>query len=161
LPHVQQLNSDPEASRWINPVPAETAAEWIRWAEKVRRRGEGLLQVIAEADSGDYLGEIIVMPRGPQRVELGYVVGPPARGRGIATQAVRLVTAWAFAGLGAQRVELFINPANTASQRVAEKAGFTREGVLRSHWLHRPSGERHDSVAYSRLPGDPGPDSGQ
>jgi RimJ/RimL family protein N-acetyltransferase len=47
-----------------------------------------------------------------------------------------------------------VDPDNTASLRVAEKAGFVREGVLRSHLLH-PDGRRRDSVMYSRLPGDP------
>jgi len=161
FPEAQAMYADAEVARWINPLPAETDADWLRWAESIRRRGEGLLQVIADAGSDEFLGEIIVMPRGPQRVELGYVVGPAARGRGVATLAVRLVTAWAFDALAVKRVELSVSPDNSASNRVAEKAGFTREGVLRAYWLHRPTGIRHDSVAYSRLPGDPQPDSGQ
>ncbi len=52
-----------------------------------------------------------------------------------------------------QRLELIADPDNTASQRVAEKAGFRREGVLRSHLLH-PDGRRRDSVMFSLLPGE-------
>jgi RimJ/RimL family protein N-acetyltransferase len=50
-------------------------------------------------------------------------------------------------------MELITDPDNAASQRVAEKAGFTREGVLRSHLLH-PDGRRRDSVMFSLLPGE-------
>lgn len=52
-----------------------------------------------------------------------------------------------------QRLELMTDPDNRASQRVAEKAGFQREGVLRSHLLHR-DGRRRDSVMFSLLPGE-------
>lgn len=71
----------------------------------------------------------------------------------MATSATRLLAAHAFA-LGLARVEIPVYVDNPASQRVAEKAGAQREGVLRSYFLAR--GVRHDCVSYSLLPGDLG-----
>jgi RimJ/RimL family protein N-acetyltransferase len=58
-----------------------------------------------------------------------------------------------FEELSLQRLELITDPDNRASQRVAEKAGYRREGVLRSHMDH-PDGRRRDSVMFSLLPGE-------
>ena len=83
-------------------------------------------------------------------------LSPPfARGRGIATDALKLLTRWAFDQLGLQRLQLKADPDNAASQRVAEKAGYQREGLLRSSFVVR--GRRSDSVLYSRLPTDASP----
>ncbi len=83
---------------------------------------------------------------------VGYWLRPEARGRGAATEAVRLVSAWAFDQLHVERLSLSTHPANDASQRVAERAGYRREGVLRS-WQPTPAGRR-DSVMFSLLPSD-------
>ena len=83
---------------------------------------------------------------------VGYWLVPEARGRGAATQAVRLLARWAFAELGIARLELTCGPDNVASQHVAERCGFVREGLLRSHVPFK--GARRDSVIYSLLPGE-------
>jgi RimJ/RimL family protein N-acetyltransferase len=76
-----------------------------------------------------------------------------ARGRGVCTRALRLLSRHALDHLGLQRLQLVADPDNVASQRVAEKAGFRREGVLRAHLRH-PDGRIRDSVMFSLLPGD-------
>jgi RimJ/RimL family protein N-acetyltransferase len=87
-----------------------------------------------------------------RRAAVGYWLAPHARGRGVATCATRLLARWGFDRLGLERLELTCGPDNVASQRVAERCGFTREGVLRSH-LRYKSGRR-DSVVYGLLPGE-------
>jgi RimJ/RimL family protein N-acetyltransferase len=87
------------------------------------------------------------------RGHIGYWVAEPARGRGVCTRALRLLATWALESLELQRVELITDPENAASQRVAEKVGFLREGVLRAHLRH-PDGRRRDSVMFSLLPGE-------
>jgi RimJ/RimL family protein N-acetyltransferase len=77
---------------------------------------------------------------------------PDARGRGIASRAVRLMARWAFDELGIARLEMTCAPDNPASQRVAERCGFTREGVMRSHMPFK--GGRRDTVVFSLLPGE-------
>ncbi len=83
--------------------------------------------------------------------EIGYWLLPEARGRGVATRVARIVAEWGF-DLGLQRIEAMTLPENGASQRVLERAGFTREGVLRS--LPRQRGGRGDMLLFSLLPGE-------
>jgi len=73
------------------------------------------------------------------------------RGRGIATRALRRVSRYGHEDLALERLELTTDIENLASQRVAEKVGFEREGVLRSHVRH-PDGYRRDSIMFSLLP---------
>ena len=82
-----------------------------------------------------------------------YWVAASERGRGICTRALRLLSRHALDELEVQRVDLVTDPENTASQRVAEKVGFQREGVLRAHLRH-PDGRIRDSVMFSLLPGE-------
>ncbi len=79
--------------------------------------------------------------------EVGYWVKREARGRGVATRALGLVARWALVDKELGRFQLRADVANEASQRVAEKAGFVREGILRSALALK--GERRDVIMYS------------
>jgi RimJ/RimL family protein N-acetyltransferase len=83
--------------------------------------------------------------------ETGYRLGPGGRGHGCATEAVREVARYVF-GLGFHRLELVAATGNVASRRIAERVGFTREGVLREARL--VPGGRSDMVIFSPLKGD-------
>jgi RimJ/RimL family protein N-acetyltransferase len=87
------------------------------------------------------------------RGTVGYWVARGVRGQGLGTRALRLLSRWALEELGLQRLELITDPDNVASQRVAEKVGYRREGVMRAHLRH-PDGRIRDSVLYSLLPGE-------
>lgn len=78
---------------------------------------------------------------------LGYWVRTSAAGQGVAPQAVQAVAEWAFANTQLQRLEIVVAVDNIRSQRVAEKAGATREGILRSRLCYRD--RYHDAVMYS------------
>jgi RimJ/RimL family protein N-acetyltransferase len=78
------------------------------------------------------IGVLFLRPRERDSVELSYGVAPAHRNRGVATSAVSLVAGWCLDELAAARVELRIGQGNLASQRVAAKAGFRREGIVRS-----------------------------
>ncbi len=84
--------------------------------------------------------------------EIGYMLDGAARGRGAATRAVELITAWGLATLGLERLELRIDTANEASTKVAERAGYRRDGVLRS--VSFKDGLRTDTAVWSRLRND-------
>jgi RimJ/RimL family protein N-acetyltransferase len=83
---------------------------------------------------------------------VGYWVGADARGRGVATTATRLAGNWAFEAVPElARLQLRAAVENVASNRVAEKAGFTREGVLRAQRFNPRLGRRVDFVMWSLL----------
>ncbi len=89
--------------------------------------------------------------RAEHRVELGYWLAPGARGNGYATRALRLISDWSLGG-GYIRLELYTHPDNRASARVAERAGFIREGVRRA-WDVGRDGAPEDAVFYVRIGG--------
>jgi RimJ/RimL family protein N-acetyltransferase len=155
-PAVEAACQDPEIPRWIPLIPqpytAESAREFVSWSAEQWESGHYSF-VIVDAGSGELLGAIGMGVQQRMRIgHIGYWVAPGARRRGVASSALRLLSRWALENdLG--RIELITDPDNIASQRVAERAGFTREGVLRSHTLHR-DGRRRDAVMFSLLPGD-------
>jgi RimJ/RimL family protein N-acetyltransferase len=123
--------------------------------EEARVRGEELNFALAEPGDQDAVfgGASLYEVRLDQGcASVGYWLASEARGRGVATHAVRLLARWVFAELGLARLELTCSPDNEASQRVAERCGFVREGLLRSHVPFK--GARRDSVIYSLLPGE-------
>ena len=141
-------------TRVPEPVPAGFARTWLESYEEGRREGTRDAFAVVEGDA-DFVGLALApqISREDRTVELGYVVDPSARGRGVATEALRLLTDWAFTDLEAMRVELWIDVVNAASKRVAERCGYVREGVLRS--IHFKHGRRSNFEIWSRLPTDP------
>jgi RimJ/RimL family protein N-acetyltransferase len=111
--------------------------------------GERLGLPLAITEGGPDLLGTIALHLG-ERTAVGYWVAPWVRNRGLATRAVETLCAWAFEEGGFDRLELTTDPQNAASQRVAEKAGFAREGLV-AGYVQTPSGPR-DSVVFSRRP---------
>lgn len=94
------------------------------------------------------------LPAPDDGVEVGYWVAAQARGQGLCTRALRLVSGWLLEDLGVMRLQLRADEENVASKKVAENAGFTREGVLRSSRYNARLDRRVDFVMYSLLPGE-------
>lgn len=88
--------------------------------------------------------------------QIGYWTVPAARGQGVAAVAVDAACRWAFAELPVDRIELCHAVENTASARVAERAGFTLEGRLRRSFRYG-DGAKHDELLWARLADDPAP----
>ena len=158
VPRMVAAFSDPVMQRfsWRSTPYTETDAhDYLAEQEQARLRGDELNFALTEPHDQDVLlGSVslyeVRLEQGGAAV--GYWLGPEARGRGAATHAVRLIARWAFAELGLARLELTCGPDNEASQHVAERCGFSREGLLRSHVPFK--GGRRDSVIYSLLPGE-------
>ena len=115
--------------------------------------GRLLALAALDAETGDVVGGGTLHHLDAERaiLEIGYFVLPHARGRGVGTTIARLLAEHAFS-LGIERVAAYVNLGNTASERVLERAGFTREGVVRS--LPVPDGRRVDKTLFSLLPGE-------
>jgi RimJ/RimL family protein N-acetyltransferase len=159
VPWITVARSNRELSRYIPgiayPYSQADARAFIEHVGQGWAEGTGAAFVIADAATGDGLGTIglHLYPADAELAEVGYWLRREARGQGAATTAVRLVSGWAFTELGIRRLNLLTAPENAASQRVAERAGFMCEGLLRA-WLPTAAGRR-DSVMYSLLPDDP------
>jgi RimJ/RimL family protein N-acetyltransferase len=156
LPLLAAVVGDDEIPRYTR-VPANPDEGFVRsWIRRYERGWEdGTSAGFAALDlAGNLLGfaSIVRLDRLAAEGEIGYVVGKEARGRGVATRAVQLLTRWSFEDLGLERLELLINPENTGSERVAERAGYRFEGVLRSK--HINDGRRADFGVWSRLRGE-------
>jgi RimJ/RimL family protein N-acetyltransferase len=146
VPAIAEACQDPEIPRWT-PVPSPyteaDAREFIQSAPNAR--------AIVASQTDELLGTI-GWRWVEGNVQIGYWIKRDARGRGVATRALRLISGWAIDELGADRVQLIAEPENVASQRVAEKAGFTREAMLRSYLDFK--GRRRDAVMFSLLRGE-------
>jgi RimJ/RimL family protein N-acetyltransferase len=147
--------NDPDVRRFLPPIPIPfTRADADEFIEANRPVPDGRsgFALAIEWDGVPLAGGTGIRLLEPGLCQFGYWVAPEARGRGIATRALRLFATWALDEAGVERAQLFTDPANPISQRVAERAGFQREALLRSFYLLR--GERRDAVMFSRLPGD-------
>jgi RimJ/RimL family protein N-acetyltransferase len=158
MPAVVAACQDPAIARFAAAVPSPCseadARVWLATQEPARRAGLRLELAIVNLESDDLLGSIALssVEREHGRAMVSFWVAPEARGQGVAAVALRLLAGWAFGSLRLTRVELFIEPDNAASQRVAEGCGFVREGLLRSRWVSK--GRRRDSVVYGLLAGE-------
>jgi [ribosomal protein S5]-alanine N-acetyltransferase len=149
---IERGTADPDVIRSFGR-PTRAAAEVLelnrqRWVD-----GVGATFAICEhLDACAGLVFVNLAAARPGNGGVGYWLLPEARGRGLATRAVRLVSQWALRDLGLARLGLYAEPWNRASQRVAERAGFHLEGTLRAY--AEIDGRRADFVSYSLLPGD-------
>ena len=116
--------------------------------------GQGWRFAFTARDDDEAVGYVgvlwIAKPAG--RASIGYWSCPKGRGRGLTTDAVRTVADWVLTQAGAARLEAFIEPWNTGSIRVAEAAGFQREGLMRS--FAPLGGIRKDALLYAKITGD-------
>jgi ribosomal-protein-alanine N-acetyltransferase len=163
-PALVAAGTDPVVRHFRTTVPdsADAAREWLRGVDADRRDGRRLELAIASgvgaagtgaAGTGAAVGSISIQGFQQRNAMIGYWLAPAARGRGLATRAVRLLAGWAFSELDIARLGLHVHPDNLASRRLAERCGFVREGRLRSYW-QMEDGRRLDSLVYGLLPGD-------
>jgi RimJ/RimL family protein N-acetyltransferase len=152
------MAEDPAALRFTRfPDPPEPGfpARWLARYDEGRRTGakEAFAVLGPEGDDTFYgVALLVEADTEAQEAELGYLTAPAARGRGIATAALRALTEWAFRERGLLRVTLLIDAENAGSERVAQKCGYTREGLMRGMFL-KP-GRRGDILLYAKLATD-------
>ena len=157
LDGLSALVEDPDVRRFTRipePPPPGFTERWLESYEQGRRDGTRVAFAVLDVADDEFLGFAAAVRIEPeaQTAELGYMVAAPARGRGVASEALRELSAWAFRELDVQRLELLIGVDNPASRRVAERAGYVLEGTLRS--LSVKPGLRGDMEIWSRLPSD-------
>lgn len=160
VPACVQACRDPDTVRYTTiPDPYdETYAEQFILRDAPARWARGTEAVFAIADADDAMvgtislrlpGDELFTPTG----DVGYLIGPWARGRGYASAALRALTDWGFANLALRRIEWQAYVGNTASRAVAERAGFRIEGERRQALAQR--GVFRDTWSGARIAGDP------
>jgi RimJ/RimL family protein N-acetyltransferase len=154
--------ADPEISRWTtvpSPYGPDEARTWAALASRTHRERTALHLLVTERRSGALLGSVgaASLDWDGLVAEVGYWVAAPARRRGVASGALALLSGQLLQ-LGMQRCFAQVMAGNVGSERVLERVGYRREGVLRSMPTGRaaaPVGERADLAVFSLLPSDP------
>jgi len=150
---VYEVSLDPAVQKYVQiPLPYRIEdAEFfvLQMAIAAWERRERAEFVVVTA-AGERLGRVSLGLDGNGAAQVGYWMDPAARRRGVATRALRELCRWGFAELGLGLIEWRAEVGNVASRRVAEKAGFTVEAVLRRRLVHR--GVRVDAWVGSLLP---------
>jgi RimJ/RimL family protein N-acetyltransferase len=159
LGDITELVTDPDVLRFTRvpePVPDGFVSSWIAGYETggIDGKREGFAAVSGD---GGFLGLALAphMDSEAGEMELGYIVARALRGRGVASAILSKLTRWALDERGAERLYLIIDVQNAASERVAERCGYQREGVMRS--IHVKQDRRADAALWSRLRSDPDP----
>ena len=156
LDAVAAVLRDPDVARFTRvpvPVPEGFARTWLERYEE--GRADGTREVFAGIDEAGELAGMAMAPKidlEGREGELGYLVAPAHRGRGVGTELLRLLTRWWFTDLGMLRAELIIDARNPASLGIARRCGYFHEGTLRS--IHHKNGIRIDATIWSRLASD-------
>src|SRR4051794_24206729 len=153
--------TDPDVAQW-NPAPAvvdvASARDWCDRGADWASGGHATFSIVDAKDPSTYLGNIslfdLALDPAHAQGSVGYRVGPAHRGKGVATTALRTVTAWAFDDVRLFRIQLFHAVDNRASCAVADRVGYRLEGVLRSGATYG-DGLRHDEHLHARLACDP------
>jgi RimJ/RimL family protein N-acetyltransferase len=151
IPAIVAACQDPEIPRWTSvpsPYTREDAERFLAIAATEATHGDGV--ALAITDAGDRLiGTVGLMEIDRERGcgEIGYWTAAHARGRGAAARAVALLRDWACGELGLSRIEILPHRDNRPSQRVAERAGFTDTGEIRSV-PRMPTGKREGYSVY-------------
>jgi RimJ/RimL family protein N-acetyltransferase len=159
---VAEALEDPGVLRWtagmaVIRTPADQRAKrWLESRIDGWARGNAVF-AIADAASDYVLVTMAIrdVNRVPDQAVVAYWVSPAARGRGLAARALDASARWAFAkdGLGLHRLSLDHALVNEGSFRVATRAGFQLEGVMRDYYVET-SGQRHHSHLHARLATD-------
>ncbi len=155
VPSIGEASHDPETRHWLTdePLTEDRQRGSVARAEEMWRRGDSAPFVIADAATDAPLGLLNLQFGGDKEVaELAVSVFPQARGRGVASRALRLGAIWGLRELGLHRVFAETAAENVASVRAIERAGLRREGVLRAHC--KTHGRRHNCVIFALVPED-------
>lgn len=149
---------DPAMQRWISrfpsPYPREHAEGFTGRTVPDGWAGDSMFTFGAFLPGGTLVGMLAVTMRAPGVGEVGFWAVREHRGRGYVTEATLAAARWAFTALAVDRLEWRAEVGNLPSRAVAERAGFTVEGTLRSGVANK--GVRRDCWVGSLLPSDLG-----
>jgi len=143
---------DPEVTRYLVWKPHQNIQETYQFLsalEQLWQAGKDFAYTISLKEDDSLIGMFGLHPM-KMKLEVGYALARPYWGKGYMTEALRIVIDWAFTQPNIFRVQAICDVENIASARVMEKAGMSREGLLRRYVLHPNLGdEPRDSFMYA------------
>ncbi|MFG1704913.1 GNAT family N-acetyltransferase [Nonomuraea sp. M3C6] len=155
LPFLYRLTSEPDSTgefQWYGFLNPHRMSK--RWEDNGMLGEDGGILIIAHAE--DRVGFVSwskqIANTASYYWSMGLIVAPEHRGQGYGTQAQQLLVRYLFDHSTVNRIEAATEITNVAEQRALEKAGFTREGVLRGIGFR--AGEWRDGVLYSMIRSD-------
>lgn len=147
------MRADPLVMRYWSQPPWRERAQAIEYIERMQREREHVefYPWVTALDDDVLIGtcSLFALSREHGRAEIGYALRREFWGRGLAQDMLALALTHAFDAIGLNRIEADIDPDNAASCRLAERLGFTREGLLRERW--RVDGGVQDTALYGLL----------
>ncbi|MEU0081334.1 GNAT family N-acetyltransferase [Micromonospora tulbaghiae] len=155
---VDEVFADRQTQRWLPLAEASGQIDGRAWCTELARQrrdsGDGDHWAVVRREDQRVVGSLWARRTdwGARLTELSYAIAPHARGFGLAVEAVDAVAIALILEHGFQRVELRVAAGNVASRRVAEKAGFSYEGLLRNAGFVR--GARVDLELWSFVAAD-------
>ncbi len=149
--------SDGEVVKHMGLPPSQTIADVldeIKWYTSILEEGSGIRWGITLKDAGKVIGSCGFLNMVPKhyRAEVGFELSKEFWGRGIAGEALRAMVKYGYVHYRLERIEALIEPDNLPSQKLVEKHGFIREGLLR-HYEYT-CGKFDDLYMYSLLKND-------
>ncbi|WP_121662064.1 GNAT family N-acetyltransferase [Metabacillus litoralis] len=149
--------SDKEVVKYMGLASCQTVRDVldeINWYKTIRKDGTGIRWGVTLKGDGKIIGScgFLNMVTKHHRAEVGFELNKDYWGKGIASEALEAVVKFGFHHYQLERIEALIEPANLPSQKLVEKQGFTREGLLR-HYEYT-CGKFDDLYMYSIIKGD-------
>jgi RimJ/RimL family protein N-acetyltransferase len=137
IPVMQALLDDPEL-RLLTGSTDLTFGDVTEWYATRNSQTDRLDLAVTDRQTGECVGEAVLNEWSPNNRSCSFriAIGPAGRGRGLGTEAVRLIVGYGFEQLGLHRISLEVYAFNPRARHVYEKVGFTTEGVLRDALHH-------------------------
>jgi ribosomal-protein-alanine N-acetyltransferase len=154
VPQIFFQRSDPRMLEYVDREPARTveeALDWIRLITDKEDGNESIAWAICLRDNPQLIGTACFwnIRKEHYRAEIGYGLHPDYRGRGLMGETVAAIIRYGFEVMKLHSIEANVNPQNTASIAVLERAGFVREGYFKEDYYC--NGQFLDSAIYSLL----------
>ncbi len=150
LPLFVEWVNKPEVFGEYNPLHQMSRTE----VEKILENPSDFKAFIIEKKDGTKIGfvahfNVVHIGTGTEQLEIGYSLVPNERGKGYGTEALQMIIDYLFLSRDAIRIQVTTDPRNVASQKILDKVGFKKEGLLRKNFFMR--GEWRDVYIYSLL----------
>ncbi|MBW2976706.1 GNAT family N-acetyltransferase [Candidatus Woesearchaeota archaeon] len=148
---IKNIN-DKDVSKYTHRIPypykLKDAKQWIARCKNLAKK-KNKTEINFAIDIEGVIGGISLMGIQPHKAEIGCWLGKKYWRKGIATEAVEIITHFGFKQLKLKRIYAYVYPKNKSSVRVLEKNKYKREGLMRKYQLK--DGKLLDTILYAKI----------